>query len=245
MASEIAHPNRYEEEVVENSYEYNTAFNSNVIDTETLVCLWSLSFMDLEFEDAHRLRNPLPTLAYDNESFTLNDVLTSMGMRGPEGNFVPEHVAIMLGNFINYFLPDRHFDTTRITVSGKTMKVKLYMACERELMEHLVKIFFDRIDLIAPRHMNLYYFNVVELINTLVASSDVSEEVKASLTRIFLTESQQSRQNLDSFIALLRGNVPKDSMTDDGEMDACYWLYAEKLALQRAWASAPPVCDAV
>jgi hypothetical protein len=240
-----------ETQTSDNSAEYYDLFNGNVIDAEGLENIWAQSGATPDIlECARHLANPLPTVEYNKGGYTLHEVVTSMGLRGRDKdghwfNHMPEPIAIKLGAFINYFLPDRVYEMTSVTVGRKTMRVKLYNAPERELQEHLVKIFFGRLDLIATRHLTLYYFNVVELIEGMVASSDYSEEVKATLTGFFLGASPYVEDNIESFTDILRGNLPEESVTEDGMVDACWRLHAERIALQAAWMVSPPVCDAV
>jgi hypothetical protein len=142
-------------------------------------------------------------------SFTMNDVLCDMTIRSRDGtvNHLDEPYAIELGKFINHFLPDRRFEKVDIMVGSKKMNVKLYYQYERDEIEHLVKIFFNRLDLIKPHHMMTQSFNVITFLHGFITSLSDDTPQKEVLSNMFITEDAE-KMNIMTFQNELMDHLP-------------------------------------
>ncbi len=143
-------------------------------------------------------------------SFTMNDILCDMGIRTHDGtvNYLPEPIAIELGKFINYFLPGRPFEKVDIMVGEKKMNVKLYYQYEREEIEHLVKIFFNRLDLIKPHHMRTQMFNVIDFITGFLESLPEDSPDKTVFANLFNVANPSYNENIMRFQNDLLAHLP-------------------------------------
>lgn len=99
-------------------------------------------------------------------NFTLNDLFIIMEIR----TFVKEELAMEIAQFIQYFLPQRSYEKVPICIQskdakGKTVKkhldVKLYYGYEADAVQWLIKVFFNRIDLINQEDRSLDISNTV------------------------------------------------------------------------------------
>jgi hypothetical protein len=211
-------------------------FNEYVLDTMEITNLWVNSFPCFETmiaPCATHLKNP--ETPFVGGTFTLNDVAHSMGLRSSTVNHLPEPVAIELGKFINSFIPDRIFQTTTIKIGAKKMTVKLYNEYERELVEHLVKIFMNRTDLISPQYRKtLYHFTMDELFDYILDSVDSAAPEKEMLFNLFNGKSERTDKNKEAFLGYLTQWLPEEFISDDDQVDAHFWPYAVKKAYEMA-----------
>jgi hypothetical protein len=238
--------------------DYQEFYNGNVIDCTELAKAWNESMKNDGNESyygyicsiQHFVANPVERTWYQNGVFTMDNVLKDMGLRSHDGsaNAINEPLAIELGKFINLFLTDRPFQKVMVNVSGKNMSVKLYYHFERDEIENLVKIFFNRLDLINPSNRVMYEFSVNTLFSDIASSLDDTDPVKGIITNMFLHDHIQCEDNRMTFQESIMDNIPiellvpipTDNSNEDDETSityefpANYRLFAENAVISMA-----------
>ncbi len=172
----------------------------------------------------------------DEYSFTMDNILKDMCLRTTDGftNMVTEPLAIELGKFINLFLPDRSFEKVMVNVSGKNMSVKLYYDYERDQIENLVKVFFNRLDLIKPSHLLIYAFTVKSLLQNIVSSLDGSDTDREANIRAFVNDVCQHNSDCAMFQDEILSYIPNFDEDEDCELcniPSYYRPYLESVVL--------------
>ncbi len=95
------------------------------------------------------------------DEFTLDLMFRMLNIR----ETVDERMAMEIAGFIQLYLPQRSFIKRPITVNSvdgegnpvtKVLEVKLYYAYEADAVQWLIKVFFNKSDLINERYRNLH-----------------------------------------------------------------------------------------